>query len=211
MHREGPLLVLAGPGSGKTRVITHRIAHLLSQRRAAVADPGPHLHQQGGRRNAAPRGRAGPGDASLAEHVSPLRRRLLRQYADFVGLAPNFTIYDTSDARQTIKRVIEAHQHQDAAFHARPARRGDLRREEQAGHRRPIRAPAGQHAQPRRGRSLPARTRSGCWPRRPSTSTTCCSTWPSCSTTIRRFAPSSTSGSATCWSTSTRTRTAPST
>ncbi len=35
--------------------------------------------------------------------------RLLRQYAEFVGLAPNFTIYDTNDARQTIKRVIEAH------------------------------------------------------------------------------------------------------
>src|SRR3989304_6689984 len=35
--------------------------------------------------------------------------RLLRQYAEIVGLAPNFTIYDTNDARQTIKRVIEAH------------------------------------------------------------------------------------------------------
>src|SRR5262245_5254719 len=108
MHRDGPLLVLAGPGSGKTRVITHRIAALVEsgvnpsqilaltftnkaademQRRVAELVPGARVWLSTFHRFGA---------------------KLLRQYASYVGLQPNFTIYDTSDSRQTIKRVIEA-------------------------------------------------------------------------------------------------------
>src|SRR3954470_22632221 len=107
-HREGPLLVLAGPGSGKTRVITHRIAYLIEngvppaqilaltftnkaademQRRVAELVPGARIWLSTFHRFGA---------------------KLLRQYASYVGLQQNFTIYDTSDSRQTIKRVIEA-------------------------------------------------------------------------------------------------------
>src|SRR4051794_9950925 len=107
-HRDGPLLVLAGPGSGKTRVITHRIAYLIEngvppsqilaltftnkaademQRRVADLVPGARVWLSTFHRFGA---------------------MLLRRYASFVGLEPNFTIYDTSDSRQTIKRVIEA-------------------------------------------------------------------------------------------------------
>ena len=108
-HRDGPLLVLAGPGSGKTRVITHRIAYLLSggvRPSQILALTFTNKAADEMQRRVA---ELAPGDRVWLSTFHRFGARLLRQYAEFVGLAPNFTIYDTGDSRQTIKRVIEAH------------------------------------------------------------------------------------------------------
>ena len=107
-HVDGPLLVLAGPGSGKTRVVTHRIAHLLSQ-----GVYGSQVLALTFTNKAADEMRSRVEHLVPGQHVwvSTFHRfgaRLLRDYADHVGLNPNFTIYDTADSLATLKRVIEA-------------------------------------------------------------------------------------------------------
>ena len=106
-HVEGPLLILAGPGSGKTRVITHRIAHMLYQGVAArqilaltftnKAAEEMQLRLEG----LAPRQPVWMG--TFHRFCS----RLLRQYASMVGLTENFSIFDTQDSKRALKQTVE--------------------------------------------------------------------------------------------------------
>ncbi len=108
LHTEGPLLMLAGPGSGKTRVVTHRIAHLLQQGIAArqiLALTFTNKAAEEMRRRVA---HLAPGQRVWLSTFHRFGASLLRDHADRVGLDQNYTIYDSSDARQTLKRVIEA-------------------------------------------------------------------------------------------------------
>lgn len=105
-HGEGPLLVLAGPGSGKTRVLTHRIAYLISQ-----GVQSHHILALTFTNKAADELKnriefLSPGHDAWAGTFHRFCSRLLRVYAPYIGLAENFTIYDTSDSRQVLKESI---------------------------------------------------------------------------------------------------------
>jgi len=108
---EGPVLVLAGAGTGKTRVLTTRLAHLLHQ---GLARPGEVLAVTF--TNKASREMKNRVEALLQRPVESLwlgtfhamGARILRSHAELVGLKPNFTILDTDDQVRLMKQVIEA-------------------------------------------------------------------------------------------------------
>ena len=110
---EGPVLVLAGAGTGKTRVLTIRLAHILHQRLAfpsqlLVVTFTNKAAREMGLRIAALVGRAVEGLWLGTFHAIGVR--LLRRHAELVGLKSNFTILDTDDQLRLLKQLIEAEQ-----------------------------------------------------------------------------------------------------
>lgn len=108
--RGGPALVLAGAGSGKTRVLTARIAHLVRthnvvpERILAVTFTNRAAHEMR-RRVASLLGRD-PGGLWIGTFHS-LAARMLRREAHLLGFTPNFTIYDEEDQLSLIKSLLE--------------------------------------------------------------------------------------------------------
>ncbi len=110
MHNEGPILVLAGAGSGKTRVLTTRIARLISECGVAPHEilavtftnkaAGEMRDRIGRMLGYEPRG-------MWCGTFHSLGARLLRGVAPIVGREANFTIYDEDDAIAAVKRVME--------------------------------------------------------------------------------------------------------
>ena len=108
---DGPLLVLAGAGTGKTRVLTTRFAHILLTGRAF---PGQVLAVTFTNKAAREmRERVGailgrPVEGLWLEYFHALCARMLRRHAELVGLTPSFTILDTDDQLRLLKQVMEA-------------------------------------------------------------------------------------------------------
>jgi len=109
-HVDGPLLVLAGPGSGKTRVITCRIAALIDSgvrpyNICAITFTNKAAEEM--------RQRAASYGASAGAHISTFHSlcvRILRRYADATGGSPirsNFSIYDKADQLRCVKRAVK--------------------------------------------------------------------------------------------------------
>ncbi|HLH49517.1 MAG TPA: UvrD-helicase domain-containing protein, partial [Roseiarcus sp.] len=119
---DGPVLVLAGAGSGKTRVLTVRIAHLIASGKAR-----PHEILAVTFTNKAAR--------EMRERISALTgveegmpwmgtfhsigAKILRRHAELVGLQPNFTILDTDDQVRLLKQILQAENIDDKRWPAR--------------------------------------------------------------------------------------------
>lgn len=108
LHVDGPLLMLAGPGSGKTRVVTHRIAHMLRSGISASRILALTFTNKAAAEMQHRLERLAPGKPVWMSTFHRFCARLLREQGRFVGLKENFTIYDTSDSQGALKRTIEA-------------------------------------------------------------------------------------------------------
>jgi DNA helicase-2/ATP-dependent DNA helicase PcrA len=109
-HTHGPLLILAGAGSGKTRVIAHRIAYLVSERIAAVDGVLAVTFTNKAAEEMRSRVEALLGTNCRSMWISTfhaLCARLLRREAPAIGLSRDFTIYDSGDQQSVIKQLMK--------------------------------------------------------------------------------------------------------
>ena len=109
-HTEGPLLVLAGAGSGKTRVLTHRIAYLIEEKQVnpwnimAITFTNKAAAEMRERVDKI----VGFGAESIwvsTFHSSCVR--ILRRHIEYLGYSTNFTIYDGDDQRTLMKQIFK--------------------------------------------------------------------------------------------------------
>ena len=117
LHTDGPLMVLAGAGSGKTRVITHRIVHLIHQGIAphnilAVTFTNKAATEMRERvdalcREYLPSDRATIDSLPVVTTFHSLGVRLLREFHEAMGLRRHFAIYDRSDSQKAVKSAVE--------------------------------------------------------------------------------------------------------
>ncbi len=111
LAQDGPVLVLAGAGTGKTRALTTRLAHLLMTGKARPFDimAVTFTNKAAGEMRARVSDLIGrPVEGWWLGTFHALAARILRQHAEAAGLKPNFTIIDTDDQLRLVKQIIQA-------------------------------------------------------------------------------------------------------
>ncbi|MBI1398692.1 UvrD-helicase domain-containing protein [Hyphomonas sp.] len=112
LHTEGPLLVLAGAGTGKTRVLTARLAHIISTRLAYPSQTLTVTFTNKAAREMRERALALLGDAGEGLRwlgtFHSISAQILRRHSELVGLKSSFTILDTDDQVRLCKQIVQA-------------------------------------------------------------------------------------------------------
>lgn len=110
LHTDGPLLLMAGAGSGKTRVLTHRIAYLIEEKEVnpwnilAITFTNKAAKEMKERVNAI---LASGGEDVWVSTFHSMCVRILRRDVDFIGYNRNFTIIDSSEQLTLMKRMLK--------------------------------------------------------------------------------------------------------
>ena len=107
---EGPVMIIAGPGSGKTRALTHRIAYLLAAGKAQPRDVLALTFTNKAANEMQERVEALVGDDARGMWVGTFHSsfaRLLRMEGDKIGYSEDFSIYDTADSKRLIRQQMK--------------------------------------------------------------------------------------------------------
>ncbi|WP_036284937.1 ATP-dependent helicase [Methylocystis sp. ATCC 49242] len=120
---DGPVLVLAGAGTGKTRALTTRIAHILQLGKARAYEILAVTFTNKAAREMRERVEALVGEGAQAMQwlgtFHAISAKIMRRHAELVGLKPNFTILDTDDQIRLLKQVLQAENIDDKRWPAR--------------------------------------------------------------------------------------------
>jgi DNA helicase-2/ATP-dependent DNA helicase PcrA len=109
-HTDGPLLIVAGPGSGKTRVMAHRVAYLIGEKGVPAWKILAVTFTNKAARELRERCERLVGHGSGELQVRTFHgfcSRVLRSDGEHVGLKPEFTIYDTDDQARVARRILD--------------------------------------------------------------------------------------------------------